>query len=103
DPGRAIDVTLDKMPANPTVGRERAFQIDRAIAAQGFEICAIQRLVQQVERELIAALPGDGQATSVNGHAVTDRNTFGQAWRFNLKFCASLARPDPERSSDFLD
>ena len=69
-PAHPVDVALDDVPAEPSVGGQGALQVHRGADPQAAEGAAAQRLGHQVGGEVVAVLLGHGQADPVDGDRV---------------------------------
>ena len=56
---RAIDVPLDEMPAERRARQQRALQIYRTVAPEEPQVRAVERFLEQIERQLWPALAAD--------------------------------------------
>ena len=99
----AIDVTLDKVAAKRRAGCKRAFEVYLTITSKLFEIGAVERFLEQIERELVAAMRADGQTTTVHGDAVADSNRGRELWRGHLQLSAAIGRPTPPHPTYLFD
>ena len=98
----AVDVSLDEMSVQTRVGPQRPFEIDRAVAAQRFQICPVERFLEQIECELVVASGGNCEAATVHCDAVTNVDPGRKPRRCDLQLGRPLLHPDPEHAPDLF-
>src|ERR1700731_82570 len=103
DFGAAIDVTLNKVPSHRRAGYERALEIYRTVAAQLFQIGAIERFFEKIERNLLAATRAHGQTTTIYRDAVADRSLRRELRCGQLQLSAAIAHANPKHAAYFFN
>ncbi len=99
----AIDVALDKMAAQSPVRREGSLEVDRTSTAQMAQICAVERFLQQIEGQMLAAMSGYGKAATVDSNAIAAANVWRDARGVDLELRASLRGAYPKNKTDILN
>ena len=99
----AIDVTLDKMAAQRRAGSERSLEIYRTVAAELFQICAVERFFKKIECQLIITLSADGESATVHGNAVPDRSCRRELRPAQLQLSATVGHADPKHATNFFN
>jgi protein O-mannosyl-transferase len=100
---RAIDMALHEVSAHRRAGDKRAFEVDRTIASQLFQVCSIERFLEQIESELVGAVRAQGQAATIHGNAVAGLHGRSEFWRANLQLRAAVRHSDPKHAAHFFD
>lgn len=99
----AIYVALHKMAAEAPVSRESTLEIDAALLAQRFQVCAVESLFEEIEGNLFAAMGRDRQAAAIDRNAVADLDFLCDTRRNDLKLRTPITRVDPEDIADFFN
>src|SRR5205085_12052528 len=103
DFGAAIDVTLNEVAAHRGAGGECALEIYRTVASQLFQIGAVERLFEEIERNLLTATRVHGQTTTIHSYAVADRRLRRKLWRRQLQLSTAIAHANPKHSAYFFN
>src|SRR5712691_9053126 len=103
DFGSAIDVSLHEVSAQAIAGAKGALEINRAAAAECFEICPLEGLLKQIEPDVVARASADSETASIYGDAVTSANGFADAWRDDLQLRALIRGAVCADAADFFD
>ncbi len=74
----AIDVSLDKMTADPSIRSQRLLEIDRTPASQGLQICPFERFLEKIERQFVFMARSDGETATVHRDARADLHLRGK-------------------------
>lgn len=99
----AIDMSLHEVAAQEVTSGERLLEVHERIAAEMFEIGALEGFLEQIESELFGAVTGDGKATSIYSDAIAGAGTLGNSRGIDLELCPALGRANPEDGGDFLN
>ena len=83
------------MTAQASVSPERALQVNERVAAQLFQVGAIERLSQEIERDLLRAVRRHGETTTVHGDAVARSGQRSEARRRDFQLHSVVGRADP--------
>src|SRR6266480_667978 len=103
DFGAAIDVTLDEVATHRRAGGERSLEIYRTVASELFQIGAVERLFEKIERDLLVATRAHGQTTTIHRQAVADRSLRRELWRRQLQLSAAIAHANPKHAAYLFD
>jgi hypothetical protein len=103
DGRRAIDVALDKVPAEMRAGGKGELQIYATLGLQVPEIRPLQRFLQNIERQLVAIAERNGEAATVDRDAVAEAYRSGQRRCRDLKPITVTLRPQADDYTDFFD
>src|ERR1043166_1338907 len=99
----AINVALNEMAADSIARSKCPFQIYPAVASGIFQICSVQRFLQQIKRELLAAMGAQCEAAAVRGDAVSGPHFFCDPGGGDLQLGSLVRCPDPKNCADLLD
>jgi hypothetical protein len=99
----AIDVSLHEMATDWAAGCERSLQVHWALPAERAKICAVERLFQEIESELILSPGLDRETASVDGYAIAFAHFFGDQRRRHLQLSAAVGGANPEHVTNFFD
>ena len=103
DLGRAVDMSLHEVAAQPPFDPQGSLEIDRCAGFQTTEVGPLEALLEQVEHALVVALGGDGQATTIHGHAFADADAAGGAGPFDQQLNGLPAAPEPDNLAYFAN
>ena len=99
----AINVPLDKVTAQWRAGDERPFEVYQTFTSKLFQVRAIERLLEQIERQLFIAPRTHRQTAAIHRYAIANCGFSCQPGRRDLKLCAAFGHPDPKHFGDFLN
>lgn len=86
-----VDMTLNKMPSQPTIRRQRALEVDPRTGSEGFQICEPERFHEQVKMHDSIGGACDRKAATIHSHAVPDADGSGYVRRANRQAGALLS------------
>lgn len=103
DRDSAIDVSLDKMTADPSIRSQGLLDINEASASQRLQIRSLESLLEEIECEFVFLARSDRETATVYRNARADLRFPGNSRRRYLQALWLLARRNGRDFANFFD